>query len=422
MKKNQLADKLVNNSYSFAILKKGMVTVCSIIFVSILSRYLGPSLKGEYSTYMSWSSILVIIMQMGFFKLYPNYRRRNEEKDCKNIFFSISIYKAIAFGLFILLSSWVLARFGINPIFPVTVLLNMLQGEYLFLTLVDNIKYQNIISIIIYALNVLDILLLYLFAAPSVTYVFVILIIRDLAAIVLCTVTMKYKLVISKTVFEVVKELIGISFFPVIAALLVEINYRVDVIFLNRMVDNYFVGLYASGVTVAEMAWMVPDVFKEILFNKTAKSDNVDEVCFSLRIAITTVLVCLVGLLAVGKPTIGLFFGSEYKDSYSVTLLIFIGVPFMAIFKVLNPLIQARGEWKIYILALLAAAGSNIALNYVLIRIFGMYGAAIASIVSYSISGISLLVYFSRTFRVRYRDCILVHKEDIRKIINFVRR
>ena len=204
--------------------------------------------------------------------------------------------------------------------------------------------------------------------------------------------------------------------------MLVEINYRVDVIFLNRMVDNYFVGLYASGVTVAEMAWMIPDVFKEVLYNKTATSDSIDKVCFSLRIAITTVTGCLIGLLFIGRPVIGLFFGADYLEAYPVTMLIFLGVPFMAIFKVLNPLVQARGDWKVYIITLLMAAFINIALNVILINIFGMFGAAGASIISYSVAGVSLMIYFIRTFNVRVRDCVFVRKEDFIKLKNFIKK
>ena len=91
-------NKIVNNSFSFAALKKIIVTICSMVFVSIMSRYLGPELKGEYSTYMAWSSILVIIMQMGFFKLYPNYKRNHPDSVSKDLFFSISMLKMVLLG------------------------------------------------------------------------------------------------------------------------------------------------------------------------------------------------------------------------------------------------------------------------------------------------------------------------------------
>ena len=421
MKTKQQINKVLNNSFSFALIKKGIVTVCSIAFVSLLSRYLGPTLKGEYSTYMSCSSILVIILQMGFFKLYPYYKRNHPEESCKDVFFSISIFKAVIFGLVVLLFLGVFEKYKINTLFPITVLLNMLQGECLFLVLVDNIKYQNIISIVIYLLNVVDILALFLFAEPKVSYVFIVLIIRDVVAVVLSIIYMKYRLIISKRLLSTLTELLGNSIFPVIAALLVEMNYRVDVIFLNKLTDDYLVGLYATGVQLAEMAWMIPDVFKEVLFNKTAKSDSVDKVCFSLRIAITTVILCLIGIVLLGKPIIYLLFGEDYMSAYAVTMLIFIGVPFMAIFKVLNPLIQARGEWKIYIFTLLMAVLSNVVLNLIMIKMMGMPGAAVASIVSYSIAGVSMLIYFIKKFKVKIRDCIFINKEDVVRIRSFIK-
>ena len=94
----------------------------------------------------------------------------------------------------------------------------------------------------------------------------------------------------------------------------------------------------------------------------------------------------------------------------------------MAIFKVLNPLVQARGDWKVYIITLLMAAFINIALNVILINIFGMFGAAGASIISYSVAGVSLMIYFIRTFNVRVRDCVFVRKEDFIKLKNFIKK
>ncbi len=412
--------KYTNNSYFFSMLKKAIVTVCSVVFVSILSRYLGPELKGEYSAFMSYSSIAVIVMQMGFFKLYPSYKRSHLENNCKDIFFSISIYKFLFFLIVLSLYIFLTDVSRIYVVFMLVVLLNMLQGECLFLTLIDNIKYQNIISIVVYALNMIYILMLYLIAAPSVIYVFWVLIISDLITVFLCVKFINYRIIFSLDIIHIMRKLIKKSLYPIVAALLVEINYRVDVIFLNMMVDNYYVGLYASGVTVAEMAWMIPDVFKEVLFNKTATSDNPKEVCFSLRISIFIVISCLLGLIVFGETLIRIFFGDAYIDAYLVTLLIVIGVPFMAMFKVLNPLIQARGEWGYYISMLFMAAVSNVVFNIIMIKTWGMYGAAISSIISYAIAGIGLLIYFRKTFDIKYLDCLMIKKDDIKKIYNFI--
>ena len=61
-------------------------------------------------------------------------------------------------------------------------------------------------------------------------------------------------------------------------------------------------------------------------------------------------------------------------------------------------------------------------MNAVMITKFGMYGAAMATIISYLIAGASLLIYFSKTFNVRYGDCVFIKKEDIKKILDFLHR
>ena len=69
------------------------------------------------------------------------------------------------------------------------------------------------------------------------------------------------------------REVLKFSFFPMLTSLLTILNYNMDVIILNFFVENREIGLYSLAVTFASMLWIIPDAFKDVLFNKTAQND-----------------------------------------------------------------------------------------------------------------------------------------------------
>lgn len=199
-------------------------------------------------------------------------------------------------------------------------------------------------------------------------------------------------------------------------------NYRVDVLLLERLSAYYLVGLYSTGVNLAEMAWLFPDVFKEILFHKTANTDATESIKFSMRFSNTIIVCFIIAIALLGKILIRVFFGVDYIESYSVTILVFLGIPGMGIFKVLNPLYQALGEWRFYVGALLTGVIANLALDLALIPLINMYGAAIASVISYSLCGGILLKDFCKKYNCSIKEVCFLNKNDVQMGIQFLKK
>ena len=84
----------MNNSYVFALFRKAVVMLSSVICTALLARYLGPELKGQYSTLLAWLNIIVIICQFGFYHLYSNYKKR-KVVDADSLFFSLLTVKFV---------------------------------------------------------------------------------------------------------------------------------------------------------------------------------------------------------------------------------------------------------------------------------------------------------------------------------------
>jgi Na+-driven multidrug efflux pump len=92
------------------------------------------------------------------------------------------------------------------------------------------------------------------------------------------------------------------------------------------------------------------------------------------------------------------------------------GVIALVISKVLHPDISGRGyplyAWKAFVFPLIL----NIILNFILIPIYGIYGAAISSTVSYVIGGVLYAYLYSKREKLFIRDLLIINKKDLEEI------
>ena len=84
--------------------------------------------------------------------------------------------------------------------------------------------------------------------------------------------------------------------------------------------------------------------------------------------------------------------------------------------KLIGPLFIAKGKQRFYFYVLLSSVISNIVLNFLLIPIWGKEGAAIASIISYSISGIPFYIRFINEYNIRWYQPLIIENNDVKKL------
>jgi Na+-driven multidrug efflux pump len=78
----------------------------------------------------------------------------------------------------------------------------------------------------------------------------------------------------------------------------------------------------------------------------------------------------------------------------------------------------SEGKRLFYFLTLLISVLINIISNVITIPLYGMYGAAFSSVISYSICGLAFLIYFIRVKKVNFLDIILLKPYEIKQLKN----
>lgn len=411
MKKNNCLKGIILNHYMNTFINKIMIIGISIISSSLLARYLGPENRGKYSYILSMVNIMFLFLNLGVCQSYNYYKKNKKNKKVENLFFSISLYLSLVYFIIFTLITLLLKN---NQIFYIGIFtsLMILEKQLEMIGIVENIIKVNKIILIITVLN----LLIYLFLIFAIKrfelkIVFFVLIFNYTIKIFFY-----YKfffiLKFEKINLKLIKEILMFSFFPMLTNLMITLNYRVDIFMIKKFLNYELLGIYTVGVGLAEMVWIIPDSFKQVLFSKTVKNkDSKLDIIFSIKINLIIMLVLNIFILLFGQYLIVILYGKKFIESYSVTKIIFIGLIPMVFFKMINTLYISEGNQKYTFKVLLLAVLTNVLLNYLFIPKYSIQGAALASVFSYSFTGVIFLINFFKRYQINIRDLIYSEKK-----------
>ncbi|MBC2368251.1 hypothetical protein HBP99_06365 [Listeria booriae] len=414
------AARIFNNAFFLTFVKKGFVVLNGIVSLMLVARYFGPAMRGEYMFIINVVIVGTTILNLGISLIYPHFRK--QDKRAKNLFVS---YSFLQFFLYLIISLLILIITK-NIVLGISALLisvNVLNLQVTQINLVENLKQQSMIIIASSLINTILITLAFFLTSENLFLILIIFGLKSYVSMVfslvsLCGSDFKFTIVPVKY-----KKMTALAFLPLLTSFLIAINYQADIIILKMMsVDFYHIGLYSTGVALAEYSWMIPDIFKEVMFHHNARKDDVKRMTFSIRLGFTAVVLVAVLVIALGKPILGLLFGADFVAAYPIVVWMFLAVPFMVYTKIIGTLFSANGGWRFYFITLLISVLLNIGLNVALIPSFHIYGSAFASVISYAFCGLTMLIWFKRKYKVPFRDVLFVKWEDVQKVAPFLSR
>ncbi|EKB48328.1 oligosaccharide flippase family protein [Cecembia lonarensis] len=211
-----------------------------------------------------------------------------------------------------------------------------------------------------------------------------------------------------------------------LSLLVINLNYKIDIILLGKLSSAFELGIYTKGAGIIQYLWQIPMFLSTIVFARSAVSKN--DLEFSLKVSqllrITIVLIgsgSLMLFLLSDFIIIGMY-GDNFIGSISVLNLLVPGVLLMTFFKVMNMDLAGKGKPWISLKAMVPSLIINIILNVLLIPIKGSDGAALASTISYSLSGLLFLHFYSKEVRIPIKKILAFAKSDFDVFLNFSKK
>ncbi len=187
------------------------------------------------------------------------------------------------------------------------------------------------------------------------------------------------------------------------------IYMRIDLIMIKEMLGEKEVGLYSAATRISEVWYFIPMLLTNSLFPSIVNAKKVSEELYYARLQrlytlmVWTAIAIALPMTFLSGWLITILFGEAYRDAGQVLMIhiwagvfVFLGV--------------ASGQWlvneglqKYSAINTTVGAFVNILLNFLLIPKFGICGAAIATVLSYSIAAYFMNFVFLATRRNFYR-------------------
>jgi O-antigen/teichoic acid export membrane protein len=215
------------------------------------------------------------------------------------------------------------------------------------------------------------------------------------------------------------RELLGYSGRLYPASVTSYFNYRADVLLLNAFgVAASSIGLYAVAVQFAELLFYVPDSIATIFYPTVAGSTREEADPLARSVTRFTVLLALGGavLLLPAAAVAILVILPQYRGSIGPLIVLLPAVVSLSVSKVLAGYLSGLGRPGAATTAASTAMVVNIGLNIVLIPVAGIMGAALASLVSYTLHATIMVAFASRLSGVGPAAFLVPRRSEVTRL------
>jgi len=196
---------------------------------------------------------------------------------------------------------------------------------------------------------------------------------------------------------KIAKSMLLISWPLMFTGAFSAIYSRIDQVMLGSLLNSRAVGIYSVAALLSEYWYFVPLGIVSSLVPAIINGKKSGKVIYKKRLRSLLGLVALIGLAAAifftifSDKLIQFFYGSNYIEAANVLKIYIWGGVGMSLGFVVNQLLIIENRTKMIFVFGLISMLVNVILNIILIPKFGMHGAAVATLISYSIIPLPIL-------------------------------
>ena len=399
LRQNEIFMKYFRNSSWM--LTEYALKIISAIFVSIyVARYLGPEKFGLLSYALAIVAIFMAVSRLGMDSILVRDISKHPEQ--------IKAYMGTAFGL----------MFGtaILAMFVLTVLISLFESDAenkLYIWIISTgLIFQTFLAIDYgfqaqvkakfssiaksMALGLSSIIKIYLVVTKADLQLFAVAYAFDhmiIAIILLAThVIKKQPVFLFAFDRDLVKPMLKSAWPMVLTAAMGILLLKFDQVFIGVMLGNKELGMYTAALRLYEGWIMIPQVIAMSLIpaivkiKKNSEESYTNKMIQFMRVVFFINLMIAIFTTIFSKQIILLLYGEGFYLSADILKIVIWCALIMGIGSVSFRYLINEGMERKIVRIMLVAMLSNMILNLVLIPVFGVHGAAIALLISLSIS------------------------------------
>jgi O-antigen/teichoic acid export membrane protein len=400
----------------------------------IVARYLGPELNGIITALVVYPTLFMTIGSLGVrkssaFLLGSNQFNEDEiKKGILHVWLLSVVISVVCIYLLIAYSTnetpnQLLTLLAIAPV-PFSLLNTYLSGIYLGRNQIREFNQVDWLpSLVIFASTVVFIVL----AEFSLYGALAAELLGPLAMNVILFSKLNIRHYLSFRFNPVlIKALLKLGVAYAISLLILNLNYRVDIVMMDWLSSKFEIGIYSKGAVLTQYLWQVPMLLGTIVFARGSRA--VDKQAFSLKVCqLLRVSLILIGLgslvlVVLARPIVLLLFGEPFLPSMNVMIWLMPGVLLLTVFKVLNMDMSSQGKPWFAMRSMVPALIINVLLNFLWLPTYGSIGAAMASTVSYSVGAILFLFHYQKRTQIPFQKIFAFSRTDFSFLSPYVTR
>jgi len=414
--KDRLFNFLKKDENFYELLKGGSASlffqVAALIvgFLStlLIANYYGAETLGVFSLSIAVLSLIVILSRLGIdtalVRLLASYNSQGQEnysvethrKAVHIVFLTSLLLTILLFSLSSFVAGSVFGNPALSPyfriislaIFPLS-LMTINAAAFRGFKQIKRYSYFKSVSTRLFQLILLAALTPFMTGTAIPLYTF-------LAGVILAAALSQYlwmknsrAIAVKKAIPDIkIKEILRISIPMIIAGSMFFVMQWTDTIFIGVFGTESEVGVYTVALKLATLATVSLLAINSIAAPKFAElysKGKIEELGVVVRQSTKLIFWTsfpVVLIIAVLSPYLLGFFGLEFKDGKSALLILLTGYFISAISGSVGILLQMTGKQKTFQNIVAVAATMNIILNLVLIPMYGINGAAVATTIS----------------------------------------
>jgi len=407
--------------------------VSALLMVVVLTRVLGTEGYGTYNALIVIPLIVVSLTHLGIrgASIYFLGNKKYDENQLVSSVMLILIGSGAAGMLLSAIAFWFYRDSSFTPLLIILVLfiiplrLTTIYAGGIFYGK-DEIKKANQLNWMINSLNLLLAIILVWWLDFGLTGAVMATLVANLYVAVRAIMLLARQFQIKLNYHpEIVGSLLRLGILFSMSFFVLQLNYKIDILLLERLSTIEEVGLYSLATQIAEQLWQIPLAVSLVLFTRTANNEAQTAPSHILPLTRTTLLLVLfiaTGLFVVAPYIIPLFFGKAFSASSLMLQIILPGIVVMSVFRVLSGQLAGLGKPQVTLYIFVPALIINILLNFLWIPGYGGNGAAMASNVSYFLGVVGYWLYYSRLHKIPMVEIVRFRKSDFKALTQLIQK
>jgi O-antigen/teichoic acid export membrane protein len=391
---------------------KVLIAILNLVIVIVLSHYIGASGKGEASLI-----VISMVMMMLFcdllggatlIYLVPRY-------NIFLLFFLSNVWSVLvttaaffALQLFSSMSSAMILQVCLLSLLSsfLSTNLNILLGK-------ERIMVYNLISLLqsAFTLIVVYLLLSRVFQPDVYSYIWALYIAMGLCFVISTVFLIPY---LRNSSLENMKkfafEFLKIGFTNQTSQIIKFLSFRVSYYMLIKYAGASVLGVFSNGTSLIESLLLISNSFVSILYPKISNSFNKKYSQLltqqMTKMSIAFCILAMMPLVMIPSEFWVWLFGNEFNGVRKAIVLLSPGIVFYNISIVIGHYFSGLGRYRINTLAYFLGLTVVAVLSILVIPKYGIKEAGIISSLSYIVTAVFYMVYFSRDAKIKVRQLL----------------